>query len=120
MSTPRSFLDQLHASHCRRSRPLEHWRGFAVEWVDLRRMKLALGGFVPFVWYERSAADSGGTSADLVAFAREKASSGPVVFLDAEPSMRRPSDEPLGSLWRTAAPRLGPTGKRVNRYPPRP
>src|SRR5579872_3687484 len=44
-----TFLEQVASAHLPQSRPSEEWQNFQVNWLDLRRMKLNLGAFVPFL-----------------------------------------------------------------------
>jgi hypothetical protein len=80
-----AFLEQIIASRLPQSRRTEEWRDFLVTWIDLRRMKLNLGAFVPFL-VKRSPgpADEAGaerTLQDLIEYARNLSETSPVVFL---------------------------------------
>ena len=86
---PETFIQELHRSQLRRSRPSDSWGELNVEWVDLRRLKIGLGYFVPFV--SRMRGSSPKTKAEfvetqLIAFVREKAGNSPTVYLSDDPS----------------------------------
>lgn len=80
-----AFFDQVCSSRLPQSRPAEDWRDFQVSWIDLRRMKLNLGPFVPFLTKRspRTPEDawSENTLRDLVEFARGLSESSPVIYV---------------------------------------
>ena len=89
MTSTRHFLEQLHLTHLRQSRPPETWRDFTVDWVDMRRMKLGLGAFVPMISRNPDTrATAAALADDLIAFTREKAGSSPTIVVDEDPSLR--------------------------------
>jgi hypothetical protein len=98
MAGERQFIEQLHASYFPRIRPQERWRRFTIEWLDLKRIKLAFGSLVPVVWCEEKDVR---VQEDLLELTREKTSTSPTIFLDQEPSVRPsfdPADLKLHSL----------------------
>jgi Cdc6-like AAA superfamily ATPase len=80
-----AFLEQIPASRLPQSRPAAGWGSFHVNWFDLRRMKLNLGPYVPFLTKgteeqnDTSAVES--TIRELVEYSKERAQSSPVVFV---------------------------------------
>jgi len=81
----RVFLEQLASSRLTQHRPPGEWQDFLVNWVDLRRLKLNVGPFVPFVSL-RNPAQPGDAGADstrrkLIEYARTRDGNSPVIFL---------------------------------------
>ena len=82
--TPRHFVTRLGSFQLPQSRPCETWRGFQVHWVDLRRLKLGLGAFVPFVSLLDPESYEGDLLLDLTEFSRESAGASPTICLAHE------------------------------------
>jgi hypothetical protein len=78
--TARRFIDRLGAFQLPERRPRERWGPFQVCWLDLRRLKLGLGAFTPFVALEEGS-DAGDLGQTLLDFSREVAGTSPTVYL---------------------------------------
>lgn len=78
-----TFLEQVASAHLPQSRPSEEWQNFQVNWLDLRRMKLNLGAFVPFLTKRSPGTpdDADSTLRGMINYARSLSQSSPVVFL---------------------------------------
>lgn len=81
--TARRFIERLGAFQLPEFRPRESWGPFHVYWLDLRRLKLGLGAFTPFVTLE-DGRDGVDLRRALLEFSREVAGKASTVYLAQE------------------------------------
>ena len=78
--TARHFIERLGAFQLPQLGPRETSGPFQVHWLDLRRLKLGLGAFTPFITLDVPR-DSVDLRQALLAFSREVAGDSPTVYL---------------------------------------
>lgn len=75
----------MRAAGFNKSRPSKHWEGFAVHFFDLRRLKLNIGPFVPFLVRRTDESDQGATGgadcAQVIRYSRESQASSLVALV---------------------------------------